>query len=347
MPVFYGYSNAIFGTQSTVNGSAFNYNFAPPTNSTWSWTGVSTSFNVRENDGATNYNGDSKNEQVSAQEQIGGTWEQVTDIGGTMTQTIYDYTFTVTAADGTTYRVAVIDVDLNNDDDLNDAGEDGYYLVFPDGIPPVGQNYTVNRITDNSSSIPHATLGATIVCFVEGTHILTPNGPCPVEQLCAGDRVFTRDQGAQKLIWTGARQVPATGNFAPVVISKGVLGNERDLVVSPQHRLLLSGWKAELHFGEHEVLVKAKDLVDGDQVYRRPGGMVSYHHILFERHHIVFAEGAMAESLHVGPQALSAMEMGPSRELLQLFPELEHSDVPVKDAARPSLRSFEANCLVH
>ncbi len=345
MPIYYGYSNAIFGTQSTVNGAAFDYNFAPPTGSTWSWTGVSTSFNVRENDGASNYNGDPTNEQVSTQEQIGQTWEQVTEIGGTFQQTVYDYTFTVTAGDGTVYRVAVIDVDLNNDNDLSDAGEDGYYLVFPDGIPPVGQNYTVNGITDNSTSIPHATLGATIVCFAKGTRISTPDGTRNIEELQAGDLVFTRDMGPQRLIWTGSREVEAQGDFAPIVISAGALGNDRDLIVSPQHRILLSGWQAELHFGEAEVLVKAKDLVDGDRIYRRAGGTVSYHHILFDRHQIVFAEGALAESLHVGPQAISALERGPQQELLKLFPNLRYADVPVMDAARISLKPFEAGCL--
>ncbi len=347
MPVYYGYSNAIFGTQSTVNGAAHNYNFAPATNSTWSWTGVSTSFHVRENNGAVNYNGDPTNEQVSTQEQIGQTWEQVTNIGGTYYQTIYDYTFTITAPDGvTTYRVAVIDVDLNNDNDLSDAGEDGYYLVFPDGIPPAGVNYTVNGITDNSTFIAHNTLGAAIVCFASGTLIDTPDGKRPVEELEAGDVVETKDDGPQVLIWTGSRRVHATGEFAPVVISKGIIGNEDDLILSPQHRVLVSGWKAQLLFGEDEVLVKAKDLVDGDRVYRKPGGYITYHHILFESHQVVFAHGAPAESFHPGPQALSALDRGPKRELLRLFPELHRCAAPVIEAARMSLRSFEADCLI-
>lgn len=351
MPIFYGYSNAIFGTQSTVNGAAQNYAFAPPNGGTWTWTGATTSFHVRENDGATVYNGDSTNEQVSANEQLGGTWEQVTLIDGTYYQTIWDYTFEVTAADGTVYRIAVIDVDLNNDDDLNDTvggvSEDGYYLVFPDGVPPAGVDYTIGNIIENDASTPHVGLGAQVVCFAAGTRIETENGPVEVQYLQPGDMIMTRDEGLQELTWTGARRVDALGDLAPVVISKGALGNDRELVVSPQHRMLIEGWQAELWFGETEVFVKAKDLVNNETIYIREGGKVNYHHILFDNHQVVFAEGAASESFHPGPQALGALDQDTRDELLNIFPDLAHIAAPIMPAARMSLKGYEAACLLH
>jgi hypothetical protein len=351
MAIYYGYSNAIFGTQSTVNGSAQNYAYGPPTGGTWSWSGATTSFHVRENDGASLYNGDSTNEQVSTNEQIGGTWEQVTLIGGTYYQTIWDYTFEVTAPDGTVYRIGVIDVDLNNDDDLNDviggASEDGYYLVFPDGVPPAGVSYTIGGIVENDASTPHTGLGAQVVCFAAGTLIETKNGPVEVQYLQPGDMVMTRDAGLQELTWTGGRRVEAVGDLAPVVITKGALGNSRDLVVSPQHRMLIEGWQAELWFGETEVFVKAKDLVNDDTIYVRTGGKVNYHHILFDDHQVVFAEGAASESFHPGPQALGALDQGPRDELLSLFPDLACVAAPAMPAARMSLKGFEAACLLN
>jgi len=349
MAVFYGYSNAIFGTQSTVNGSTFNYAFAPTVGGTWTWSGATTSFHVRENDGATQYNGDPTNEQVSAQEQFGGIGEQVTLIDGTYYQTIWDYTFEVTAPDGTVFRIAVIDVDLNNDNDLNDtiggASEDGYYLVFPDGVPPAGVSYTIGGIVENDALTPHVGLGAQIVCFAADTLIETAHGPVPVQYLQPGDRVMTRDAGLQELIWTGARRVDAVGELAPIVIAKGALGNSRDLVVSPQHRMLIEGWQAQLHFGCDEVLAKAKDLVNGDTIYRREGGKINYHHILFDAHQIVFAEGAPSESFHPGPRAMQALDQGPRDELLKLFPDLERASVPAIPAAHLSLKAHEAGCL--
>ncbi|SFR53647.1 Hint domain-containing protein [Litoreibacter janthinus] len=353
MAIYYGYSNAIFGTQSTVNGSAQDYAYGPPTGGTWTWTGTTTSFHVRENDGATLYNGDSTNEQVSTNEQLGGTWEQVTLIGGTYYQTIWDYTFEVTGPgpDFTVYRIGVIDVDLNNDDDLNDvvggASEDGYYLVFPDGVPPAGVNYTIGGIVENDASTPHTGLGAQVVCFAAGTLIETKNGLVEVQYLQPGDMVMTRDAGLQELTWTGGRRVEATGDLAPIVITKGALGNTRDLVVSPQHRMLIEGWQAELLFGEAEVFVKAKDIVNDDTIYIREGGKVNYHHILFDDHQVVFAEGAASESFHPGPQALGALDQGPRDELLRLFPDLQCFGAPAINSARMSLKGFEAACLLN
>lgn len=351
MAIFYGYSNAIFGTQSTVNGSTFNYNFAPTTGGAWSWTGVTTSFHVRENDGATQYNGDPNNEQVSAQEQIGGFGEQLTLVDGTYQQTIWDYTFEVTAPDGTVYRIAVIDVDLNNDDDLSDTvggvSEDGYYLVFPDGVPPAGVNYTIGNIVENDNMTSHAGLGAQIVCFAAGTLIKTSVGPVPVQYLQPGDMVMTRDAGLQELTWTGGRRVEAMGDLAPIVITKGALGNTRELVVSPQHRMLIEGWQAELWFGETEVFVKAKDLVNDSTIYVREGGKVNYHHILFDTHQVVFAEDAPSESFHPGPQAMGALDQGPRDELLRLFPDLAHAGAPTMPAAHLSLKGYETACLLN
>jgi len=58
--------------------------------------------------------------------------------------------------------------------------------------------------------------------------------------------------------------VPGRGRLAPVRLRPGVLtGLERDLVVSPQHRVMFNGYRAELLFGEREVLVPARHLVDG------------------------------------------------------------------------------------
>lgn len=351
MAIYYGYSNAIFGSQSTVNGSAHNYAYGPPTGGTWSFTGENTSFHVRENDAATVYNGDVTNEQIAAQERFGGVGEQVTLIDGTYYQTIWDYTFQVTAADGTVYRVGVIDVDLNNDNDVQDTvggvSEDGYFLVFPDGVPPAGANYTIGGIVENDAHTPHTGLGAQVVCFAAGTLIETDSGLREVQTLQPGDLIMTRDAGLQPLAWTGGRRVEAVGDLAPIVIRKGALGNTRDLVVSPQHRMLIEGWQAELWFGEPEVFVKAKDLVNDKTIYARQGGMVNYHHIMFDTHQVVYAEGAPSESFHPGPQAMDALDHGPRDELLRLFPDLAYAASPVMSSARMSLKGFEANCLLN
>ncbi len=340
MPVHYGYTNAIFGTQSTVNGSAFNYNFAPASGSTWRWTGTDTYFVVDENTGATNFNGDSTNEQVSPQEQLTGAFPQTVDIAGTARQVIYDYTFTVT--DGTTtWRVSVIDVDLNNDDDLNDPGEDGYFLIFPDGMPPVNTNLTAGGISDNSNAVLHADLGGSVVCFANGTLISAAEGQVQVQNLNVGDMVETRDGGLQPIAWIGQTTVVAQGDLAPVVITQGTLGNDRDLVVSPQHAILLDDWRAELLFGQDEVLVRAVDLLGHDGVYRKTGGIVTYYHILFDAHHLVRSEAVWSESLYPGDMTLQTVNETARDEITSLFPDL----TSYGPKAAPCLRSYEASCL--
>jgi hypothetical protein len=340
MPEHFGYTNTIFGTQSTVNGAAQDYAFGPPVGGTWSYTGPDTYFVVNENTGASQFNGDINNEQVAAQEQIGGVGQQTTTIDGVEQQIIYDYSFTVT--DGTsTWRVTVIDVDRNNDDDLNDAGEDGYYLIFPDGMPPADTDLTIGGIVDNEDFVSHASLGGSVVCFAQGTLIAAENGQVEVQDLQAGDLVETRDGGLQPVTWIGRTTVPATGDLAPIVITKGTLGNDRDLVVSPQHAILLDDWRAELFFGQDEVLVRAVDLLGHDGVYRKTGGVVTYFHILFDAHQLVRSEAIWSESLYPGDMTLQTVNEAARDEIIELFPNLG----TYGPKAAPCIRAFEAACL--
>ena len=340
MPVFYGYTNTIFGTQSTVNGSAHNYGFNPAVGSTWRYTGPDTYFVVNENTGATLFNGDATNEQVSPNEQIGGAWQQTTTVGGTERQVIYDYMFSVT--DGTTtWRVGVIDVDFNNDDDLNDAGEDGAYLIFPDGMPPADTDLTANGIVDNSTSLAHNTLGGSVVCFATGTPINTADGPRLVETLAAGDMIETHYGAPAALRWIGQTTVAAKGDLAPIVITAGTLDNDVDLIVSPQHAILLTDWRAEMLFGQDEVLVRAVDLLGHDGVYRKTGSLVTYYHILFDAHQLVCSGGQWSESLYPGDMTLQSVNPAARQEIAALFPDLS----AYGPKAAPCIRAYEAALL--
>jgi hypothetical protein len=339
MAVFFGYTDVIFGTQSTIDGNPVNYAFAP-TGTNWRYSGSDTWLVIQEEDGASNFNGDPTNEQISAQEQIGGTWEQTANIGGTDRQIIWDYTFTVNNGT-TTWEVAVIDVDLNNDDDLNDAGEDGYFLIFPDGMPPVDTDLNIGGIVNNGNSVPHADLGANIVCFVEGSLIETETGPRPIEDLEEGEMILTRDGGLQPLRWSGFTSVVATGDLAPIVITAGTFGNTEDLIVSPQHAILITGWRAELFYGEDEVLVRAIDLLRHDGVYRRTGGVVNYWHILFDAHHVVQSSGIWSESLYPGEMTMQAISQKSQDEIKLLIDDLD----AYGPKAAPCVRKFEATAM--
>jgi hypothetical protein len=131
-----------------------------------------------------------------------------------------------------------------------------------------------------------------------GTRIDTADGSRAIETLGVGDLVLTRDNGAQPILWIGARVSAADGDHAPIKFSKGALGNRKDLLVSPQHRMLVDGWRAELFFGEEEVLVAARHLVAGnDRVHVQKMRTVTYMHLLLDGHQIISAEGTPCESL--------------------------------------------------
>ncbi len=185
-----------------------------------------------------------------------------------------------------------------------------------------------------------------IICFTPGTRIATPMGARDIASLRVGDLVVTRDHGLQPIRWIRSRTVPAVDKFAPIRIKPGVvIGQEQDLLVSPQHRMLFQGYRSELLFGESEVLVSAKHLVDGKMVTQDEGGDVTYIHMMFDEHEVVYAEGAATESFHPGEVGLSAVSDPARDELFALFPELRSDMASYGDTARRCLKKHEASLL--
>ena len=186
----------------------------------------------------------------------------------------------------------------------------------------------------------------TAVCFVAGTRLATTKGNRPIEKLRVGDLVKTLDHGLQPIRWIGSMTVAALGDLAPIRIAAGTLDNKRDLLVSPLHRMMLSSWQAELLFGEEEVLAAAKMLINHDTICPVPMAQVTYFHLMFDRHEIIFAEGAPAESFHPGIEGFDALGEAARAEICAQFPLLALGDFSAYGpSARRSLRSHEARLL--
>ncbi len=186
-----------------------------------------------------------------------------------------------------------------------------------------------------------------VPCFVAGTRIKTPQGLVPVEELQVGDLVITQDNGAQPLRWTGSRTVAATGDFAPIQIAANTFGRHRTLLLSPLHRVLIRDSLSDILFGEPEVLVAARDLVNDQSVRRIEGGRVTYVHILFDRHEVVYSEGLATESFLPGPQISRSFEAEIVEEICTLFPEIDpETGAGYGPAARPCLKPYEARLLL-
>ena len=165
-----------------------------------------------------------------------------------------------------------------------------------------------------------------VACFTLGALIETDAGPRRIESLQPGDLVRTRDHGYQSLRWIGRATREAVGALVPVRIRQGALGcglPKRDVLVSQQHRMLLNSRIAERLTGAREVLMPAKKLlcVPGVEL-AEDVSEVTYLHLLFDRHEIIYVEGAPTESLLTGEQALLAIGPEALAEVTELFPEL-------------------------
>ena len=193
-----------------------------------------------------------------------------------------------------------------------------------------------------------------IPCFTPGTLIATPRGEVLVESLKEGDRVITRDNGIQEVRWLGmtnlsGRAMLQKEHLKPVLIQKGSLGYglpERDMLVSPNHRVLVNNDKTALYFEEREVLVAAKHLTGLAGVNRVDTPKATYVHFMFDQHEVVLSDGSWTESFQPGHQTLDGLGNAQRQEILELFPELS-TDAGREDyhAARRTLKKHEAQLL--
>ncbi len=218
---------------------------------------------------------------------------------------------------------------------------------------------TVELLDENGNvarRVTYSEIEQIIICFTPGTRIATQTGEVAVESLKPGDRVFTRDNGIQPVRWVGRRDLSAgdmkaNPDFHPVLIRKGALGKglpERDMVVSPQHRMLVTSDLAEVMFQEREVLLAAKHLTGLDGVDQVAANAVSYLHLMFDQHEVVLADGAWSESFQPGDRSLKGIGQEQRDEVLSLFPDLETlAGIDAYGAARLSLKRHEAELLVN
>lgn len=150
--------------------------------------------------------------------------------------------------------------------------------------------------------------GSAMTSFARGTHITLGSGrQVRIEDLQVGDMVLTRDHGARPLRWIGQSTLRAVGALAPIRITAGALNNTNDLVLGPDHRLFVYQRDDHIGAGTPGLLLRARHLVNGTSVTVQPGGFVDYFQLLFDRHHLIYAEGIAAESLRIAPDIRAAL----------------------------------------
>lgn len=254
-------------------------------------------------------------------------------IAGTVkNRLLLDCVITLIGPDGTTFDAVVI-VELAADaDEIEDI-----YLFALAALSPM----TSYRLVGIDPDKAHARM-AEVACvsFTRGTCITMASGQQrPIEDLHIGDKVLSRDDGPQIVRWIGQTTMRAVGDFAPVLISKGTLNNENDLVVSPNHRLFIYQRVDEIGAGRSEVLVKAKHLINGDTVTCVEGGFVDYFQLLFDDHQIIFAEGIAAESMLLDQRTTPALPDDLTQDQVPMHTKRAHEDFEIdsKDTARSDI----------
>lgn len=230
-------------------------------------------------------------------------------------------------------------------------------LMLVGDLPPCDQDLWVVRTSiDRTHSGAGARAAGGVICFTPDTRISTPDGLRQIRQLCPGDKILTRDNGPQEVLWSGHRRMSGARLYAmphlrPIRFKANAMGLYRpdeDLLVSPQHRMLVTGSAAQALFNTSEVLVAAEDLVNDatitvDHALRE----VTYVHILLQRHNIVWANGLETESFHPSNTALDTVDPVQRAGLLNILPEIEANPHAYGDYARRNISGSEAAILRH
>lgn len=236
---------------------------------------------------------------------------------GTMIES--EYVLVVRDSYGTEYRMQAVS--------MGDNAWTTYGFTFLGPVPPTGEPLTWVSSTDMVTGVdayptPSPAPTPTPSCFTPGVMIRTPTGDRAVEHLQPGDLVLTLDHGPQpvrRVLRRRLRFDAAPHHHKPIAIAAGALGSglpRHRLVVSPQHRLLLSGPTGK-------VLVAAKALLGRPGIRMLQGRrQVEYLHLLFDRHQVIWSNDLPSESFYPGRMALIGLDAETRREVLEIFPEV-------------------------
>jgi hypothetical protein len=275
---------------------------------------------------------------------------------------------------GTTYRVvydAVATLPFDNKVPVSLRGDPVYVIrLYSLTNPPVlfrsyffspesATNIAGSQAVMNGFGNGNLRLGAVLnpppvyVCFCAGTLIATPSGQRSVESLRAGDFVLNDADEAHQIIWAGVSRVPLdhlrkNPTDAPIRIAKDAFGPSRpaaDLMVSPQHRIVLEGPTVELLFGSPRVLAAARHLVGTFAEHVVPEASLDYFHILTESHEILMSNDLPSESFQPARRSIEVMTPKVRTVLEDVLAALGREDMLERQDALPSLKGYEVRLL--
>ncbi|WP_380058943.1 Hint domain-containing protein (plasmid) [Falsihalocynthiibacter sp. SS001] len=238
------------------------------------------------------------------------------------------YTYTVTGSDGSSGNIYFLAT--------NSATNYGSLIVSDFPLDP-SVTYTFGTF-NREGAVDYDDL---VPCFAYGTLISTAEGDVPVQELLVGQEVLTLDREYKKIRWIGSRKLDVIDlklnpKLLPIKIKSGAMGSGlplQDLLVSPQHRVLVRSQIVKRMFDSDEILIPANKLVElnGIDVVQECEE-IEYFHVLLDDHEIIFSNGAPTESLFTGPEALRALSPEARKEIETLLPEIKSLSYSPKPA---------------
>lgn len=274
-----------------------------------------------------------RNEDGNDTNQFGfATFANGSTLGGP-THTVYSelhYTLTHPVT-GVQIRLYRIEMDSNPNSTSGSGNLVGYLPETP-LEPGVTYSFFTSNTTPGNDRNYNTITGA--LCFDARTLIETEYGFIQAGSLCPGIRVKTLDGTFKPLRWVYSKRVSSQEliekpNLRPILIDPDALGPDRPNLLtrlSPHHKVLVRSPLCELMFERPDVLIPIKALVNGQTIrIDESGHAVTYVHLLFDRHEIVFAHNLEAESLAPNAEALNELDPAAREELETLFPQFIRS----------------------
>ncbi len=339
----------ISGSQTEVNGQRFTSPDTLAEGALWRWSGQAVRVDGRADmlllDGAIGMAELHKRAARSVRRLVGRALLQKSDARYTWTGNHLVDSNIVLSDGQRTYTATVIET----------GSGAAPLLMFLNEVPPKQTTLRVESCSiENSAVQPVDPFAGGVICFTPDTKIRTPDGDRQVKDLSEGDRLLTKDDGPQEILWIGQRRISgarlhAMPHLRPIRINAHALCEgepDEGLLVSPEHRLLVKGAASKALFNTPEVLVAAKDLLnDRTVLVDHSVREVTYVHMMLERHQVLWANGVESESFHPANTSLEAVEEEQRARLFNLFPDLAQDPFAYGDYARRNLTSSDAEIL--
>lgn len=187
------------------------------------------------------------------------------------------------------------------------AGDRGIVRRFGRGpVPAIGSDQIATLFTSRHDAFRHPAIRAMALAdhlmpvgplpgLLAGSLITTPAGPRAIETLSPGDPVLSATGDPVPVLWQGGAELPALPGLCPIRLKAPFHGLDHDLVTLPDQLISIGGRDVEYQFGAERVMVRARDLIDGETAAEETARTATYftHAILLEDAEPVRASGAL------------------------------------------------------